>query len=88
MPNTHGVTMNDGRDLFMEPVILLNHKTPWGLTLVHEMLHIAEPVLEHGPLFNSIVTRYWRYAKKNIKGIQKRRILTPVSEKIDPNVPY
>jgi len=88
MPTMHGVTMN-GHKMFMKPIILLNHQTPWGLTLVHEMLHVAEPVLEHGKIFDGIVTRYWRYAKKHIPGIQKRRTLKPTpSEKTDENVPY
>ena len=71
MPNAHGVTMNDGIDLFVKPVIILNSGDRyWGKTLTHECLHVAEPTLPHGPIFDKIVCRYYRRAKKEIKGFR------------------
>ena len=68
IPNVHGVTMHDGYDLFVKPIIVLNRGDAWwGKTLVHEMLHVAEPALPHGPAFDKIVRRYWRIAKKELK---------------------
>lgn len=46
------------------PVILLNiNNRKWEVTLVHEMLHIAEPMLPEGKLFESLVRFYWEKAK-------------------------
>lgn len=68
IPCLHGITMNDGID-FQRPVILLNQTSScWGETLVHECLHVAEPTLRHGDIFDALVTRYWRKARKEIKG--------------------
>ena len=63
--------MHDGINLFLKPVIILNSGDRyWGKTLVHEALHVAEPTLPHGKLFDAIVLRYWRLAKKEIKGFR------------------
>lgn len=71
MPYTHGVTMDDGIDLFLKPVIVLNSGDRfWGETLIHECLHVAEPHLSHGVVFEKIVRRYFRLAKKEIKGFR------------------
>lgn len=71
LPFLHGITLDDGVSLFMTPVILLNRTSVFGPTLVHEMLHVAEPNLPHGQIFDAIVRRYWRIAKKEIAGISK-----------------
>jgi hypothetical protein len=65
IPRLHGITLFDeGYNLFEKPVIILNRDDVfWGKTLVHEMLHVAEPAFPHGKLFESIVTYYWRKAK-------------------------
>lgn len=75
IPNIHGITMHDGVDLFLKPVIVLNSRSSWKPTLIHEMLHVAEPKLPHGPVFELLVRRYWRIAQKNIKQFhpQKRK---------------
>ena len=71
MPYAHGVTMNDGVALFLRPVIVLNSGDRyWGKTLVHECLHVAEPTLAHGAVFDALVRRYYRLAKKEIKGFK------------------
>lgn len=70
IPHMHGITLHDAF-MFVKPIIILNRKTPWGPTLVHEMVHIAEPCLAHGIVFDAIVRRYWSIAKQNIKGIHK-----------------
>jgi len=68
IPHIHGITMHDGRDLFLKPVILINRGDHWwGRTLIHEMLHVAEPELPHGKIFDAIAKKYWRIAKKRIK---------------------
>jgi len=57
---------------FVTPVIFLNmSQKHWGKTLVHECVHIAEPQLPHGKVFNSLVESYWRFARKNIKGLDR-----------------
>lgn len=71
IPSCHGVTLDE--DMFAKPVIILNSKSHLGHTLVHEMIHIAEPKLNHGHLFETLVNRYWLFAKKNIKGIRTIR---------------
>lgn len=83
IPHMHGVTLHDAA-MFLKPIIVLNRTTPWGPTLVHEMLHIAEPTLAHGVLFDKIVRRYWHIAKKEIKGIHKSRMIVKPTEA--PNV--
>jgi hypothetical protein len=67
MPNCYGVTLDDD-GVFEQPVIVLNsaHKR-WGKTLIHEMIHIAEPSLCHGLVFEALVNRYWRIAKAELK---------------------
>lgn len=69
VPNVHGVTLHDGQRLFMKPLIVLNGSAPWGKTLIHECLHVAEPRLAHGTVFDKIVRRYWRIARRQIKGL-------------------
>jgi hypothetical protein len=67
LPKCHGITVHD--DVFVKPIIFLNLKYKrWGKTLVHEMLHVAEPHLVHGRIFDTIVDFYWRVAKHNLKG--------------------
>jgi hypothetical protein len=69
IPRCNGVTLFDND--FMLPVIFINagHKR-WGKTMVHEMLHVAEPLLEHGAVFETMVNRYWKIAQKKIKGLR------------------
>ena len=52
LPNFNGITLHDGQCMFMRPVIVLNHTPRWGRILVHEMLHVAEPKLPHGKVFD------------------------------------
>lgn len=67
--NCMGLTLTDD-DALAIPHIWLNTKYKrWGKTLVHEMLHVAEPELPHGKLFDTLVNTYWRYAKQHIKGL-------------------
>jgi hypothetical protein len=69
MPNSYGITCYDGD--FVRPVIFLNAGDKrWGKILIHECLHVAEPMLPHGPIFELLVSRYWRLAKKNIRGLK------------------
>jgi hypothetical protein len=74
MPAVHGVTLHDGDDLFVEPVIVLNRSSNWGFTLIHEMIHVVEPCLPHGSLFDHLVQYYWNRAKRELPGIYKPRI--------------
>jgi hypothetical protein len=68
MPLCHGLTLQE--EIFSRPMILLNSSTKnWTKTLVHEMLHIAEPELAHGQLFDTLVQMYWRIAKQHVKGL-------------------
>jgi hypothetical protein len=69
IPRCHGVTFDD--DCIARPVILLNASSKhWGKTLIHEMLHVAEPRLPHGKLFDTMVEAYWRSAKQRVKGLK------------------
>jgi len=70
IPSHLGFTNHDD-GIFIKPVITLARRKRWGLTLVHEILHVAEPNLDHGPVFDFLVRRYWRMVKKNLKGFQK-----------------
>src|ERR1035437_1621960 len=64
-----GLTIQD--DVLVQPVIFLNSAYKrWGSTLVHEIVHVAEPSLGHGKLFDALVNHYWRAAKKVIAGIK------------------
>jgi hypothetical protein len=64
--------MHDGY-LIAQPVILLNAgSSHWGKTLVHEMIHVSEPELKHGKLFDALVNRYWKIARIEIKGLNGR----------------
>lgn len=68
LPRCYGITLFD--DDFVRPVIFISHNQPRpAKTLVHEMLHVAEPTLPHGKIFDNLVERYWSYARKNIKGL-------------------
>jgi len=70
MPQCLGMTLQD-RD-FVKPLILVNAEAPnKGRTLIHEMLHVAEPHLPHGRTFELLVNSYWRFARKNIKGLDR-----------------
>ena len=70
MPRCYGMTIQD--DFVVRPVILLNRSTPhhWGKTLIHEMIHVAEPELRHGKTFEALVTTYWRLARTYVKGLR------------------
>ena len=69
IPKCYGITLFD--DDFARPIIYLNAADKrWGKTLVHECLHVGEPLLPHGKEFDKLVNRYWRYAKKHIKGFK------------------
>jgi hypothetical protein len=69
IPNCYGITLFD-RD-FVRPVIFLNSETTrWGKTLVHECLHVAEPALPHGVIFDMLVESYWRRARKELRGLK------------------
>lgn len=71
IPRCHGLTLMHDAEILIHPVILLNITTrQWGRTLIHEMLHVAEPQLLHGELFETIVNRYWRLARLNLKDIK------------------
>ena len=72
MPNALGVTLdNDG--VFEKPVIVLNVRyRRWGKTLVHEMIHIAEPTLRHGRTFEALVNLYWKIVKTEVKGFNTK----------------
>lgn len=68
IPKCKGITFHD--NLVVNPVILLNVSSKrWAKTLVHEMMHVAEPQLMHGTLFDILVDLYWRIAKNKIKGL-------------------
>lgn len=79
IPNIHGVTL-DHQFLFVKPIIIMNAKTPSVRHLIHEMIHIAEPALQHGVLFDALEHQYWLLAKKHIKGIS----LTKKKSKREP----
>ena len=69
IPECYGITIHD--ELVVHPVILLNEtQKNWGNTLVHEAVHVAEPQLRHGVIFDALVETYWRIAKKKIKGLR------------------
>jgi hypothetical protein len=69
MPKCHGLTLDDAD--FTLPIIFLNTSSNhWQKTLVHEALHVAEPELHHGWVFEALVEGYWRRAKKEIKGLK------------------
>lgn len=69
IPKCRAVSIQD--DLFVKPVIFLNTKYKhWAKSLVHEMVHIAEPRLEHGLQFDSLVNFHWRIACSKIRGLR------------------
>lgn len=80
IPYVHGITCHN-TTLFVKPVIILNRNSPWKRTLVHEMIHVAEPELAHGPVFDHIVRRYYRLAQKTRK--KKQKLIQPTEA---PNV--
>src|ERR1700676_4928892 len=66
MPTNFGLTMWD--EDFSLPVIFLNASNKrWLKVLVHECIHIAEPSLSHGRLFDALVETYWRRAKNELR---------------------
>lgn len=68
LPRCYGFTVHN--HLCVRPVILLNAAYPhWGKTLVHEMIHVAEPQLLHGKLFTALVEGYWRLARLNLNDL-------------------
>lgn len=67
MPRCFGLTLFD--DDFARPIIYLAAGNKrWPKTLLHEMIHVAEPSLPHGKIFETLVESYWRYTKKSKKG--------------------
>jgi hypothetical protein len=69
IPDCYGITLYD-RD-FACPVIFLNSgDKKWGKTLIHEALHVAEPELPHGEIFDALVRLYYLRAIKNIRGFR------------------
>ena len=69
IPTCYGVTIHD--DVVVRPVILLNASFKrWGKTLLHECVHVAEPELHHGVIFDALVETYWHIARKKIKGLR------------------
>jgi hypothetical protein len=70
MPSCYGLTLHDND--FVSPVIFLNlvSKHSWAKTLIHEMIHVAEPTLNHGVVFEMLVESYWRIARKKLKGLK------------------
>jgi predicted metal-dependent hydrolase len=65
--------------MFARPIIVLNKDIRgWRHTLVHEMLHVAEPELAHGAVFEILVRRYVRIANRRRK--IKARVEIPPSE--------
>jgi hypothetical protein len=69
MPRCFGLTLFD--DDFAQPVIYLAAGNKrWPKTLIHECVHVAEPSLPHGALFNALVETYWRMARREIRGLK------------------
>jgi len=69
MPRCFGLTLFD--DDFAQPVIYLAAGNKlWLKTLLHEMIHIAEPTLPHGVIFEMLVESYWRRARKEMRGLK------------------
>lgn len=65
MPACYGLTLFD-RD-FARPVIYLAAGNKrWQKTLMHECVHVADPSLPHGKLFNALVETYWRLARREM----------------------
>jgi hypothetical protein len=70
LPTDYGMTVHAVP--FAKPIIVLNKRDKgYDKTLIHEMLHVAEPELNHGALFEILVRRYLRLARKNIRGLKK-----------------
>ena len=67
MPANFGITLWD--EDFVLPIIFINaSRKRWLKVLIHECLHVAEPSLPHGKIFDSIVNSYTRRAKNEKKG--------------------
>ena len=67
MPTNFGITMWDSD--FRLPIIVINaSQKRWLKILIHEILHIAEPEMPHGELFESLVAFYVRAAKNTKRG--------------------
>ena len=69
LPTCLGVTLpcGEGSAPFARPIIILNAGRFWEKTLLHEMLHIAEPSLLDGRMFDALVERYWNQFKRLTK---------------------
>lgn len=66
MPRNFGITMWD--EDFVLPVIFINAgRKRWLKVLIHECLHVSEPTLPHGKLFDALVKSYYRQATNTKK---------------------
>jgi hypothetical protein len=64
IPECDGLTFPPDH-LLRRPIILLNGTdNHWEKTLIHEMLHIAEPRLRHGKIFAALENLYRRNLKE------------------------
>lgn len=73
LPTEWGITLRE-EDCFMHPLIALNTSKPggWGKILIHEMLHVAEPELKHGDLYEALVCYYWARAQREITDLKRK----------------
>ena len=76
IPRLAAITLHDGEGLFAKPVICVNLKQKknkhWALALIHEMVHVAEPELQHGRIFNALVRQYWFMTQKHLNLFPKK----------------
>ena len=71
IPSCYGLTLDD--DVVRKPVIFLNKSIhSWHKTLIHEMIHIAEPRLRHGKLFSALVETYCYLARPYLTRTAKK----------------
>ena len=69
MPDNYGITVWD--EDFRLPLIFINaSRKRWLKVLIHECLHVAEPTLSHGRIFDALVEAYWRKVKKELRGLK------------------
>ena len=62
IPTCWGLTLVG--DQLARPIVLINEKNrKWEITLLHEMVHLAEPELPEGKLFDALVRHYWNRAR-------------------------
>jgi hypothetical protein len=67
LPTNFGMTQWDAD--FALPVIFINSsRKRWLRVLIHEMIHVSEPEMPHGKLFESLIDFYVRAAKNTKKG--------------------